>query len=61
LGNRIANSSPPTRARTSVRRSRERRTEATLVMTWSPTMWPSVSLTSLNESMSITMAEPSGP
>ena len=52
-GTSTANSSPPRRAITSPSRSRSRSASATLPMSWSPALWPSVSLTFLNRSTSI--------
>jgi hypothetical protein len=46
------NSSPPNRATMSACRQRWRSRRATATSTWSPTAWPSPSLTSLNPSRS---------
>ena len=47
-----ANSSPPKRATVSVGRTQSHRRSATAISSWSPTVWPSVSLTVLKSSMS---------
>ena len=60
-GMRIANSSPPSRARESLDRSTPRRRVATAAITWSPAWCPSVSLISRKPSTSMSMTAVSMP
>ena len=60
-GRTIANSSPPSRASTSVSRARPRSTAAISASTRSPAGWPSVSLTCLKWSRSSISSAPGDP
>ena len=60
-GSSTANSSPPIRATMSSARSEWRSAAPAAWMTWSPTWWPSVSLTALKWSRSISITAPGAP